>query len=129
MQKYKHDSLPWRGDCRRSKIDVVTVDSIGISTELAQVYLNDHGGKTVTSKRRGNAKLILVACNGAQAFSMSMRASFTIFCMILSSMDVNSRLASGTRGVPVPPRMLSMIAYTRLLSMASIAAPFNGSIL
>ena len=59
----KHLPTPWEARCRGSKIDFVSVEPNGIFTEVGQVYLNDYSGKTVSPSRRGNAKLVFVACN------------------------------------------------------------------
>ncbi len=61
MSKYL--PTPWEARCRGSKIDFVSVEPNGIFTEVGQVYLNDYSGKTVSPSRRGNAKLVFVACN------------------------------------------------------------------
>ena len=57
MNKSHHDPLPWRACCRGRKADIESTDAV------AQVYLNDYRGKTVARARRGNVKLMLVACN------------------------------------------------------------------
>ena len=57
MNKSHHDPLPWRACCRGRKADIESTDAV------AQVYLNEYKGKTVTRARRGNVKLMLVACN------------------------------------------------------------------
>ena len=57
MNKLHHDPLPWRACCRGRKADIESTDAV------AQVYLNEYRGKTVARARRGNVKLMLVACN------------------------------------------------------------------
>ena len=57
MNKSHHDPLPWRACCRGRKVDIESTDAV------AQVYLNEYKGKRVTRARRGNVKLMLVACN------------------------------------------------------------------
>jgi CRISPR/Cas system-associated exonuclease Cas4 (RecB family) len=66
MSSFHHDPLPWQACCRGRKLAIVSVCPHG-SDEVAQVYLNNYKGKTVTRARRGNAKLMLVACNTHQA--------------------------------------------------------------